>query len=455
MKIDTCKLKICIYYSVKERYTHSNTISSQFQYNYKYDNLVLIMRARYKNNYISKSKLSRFVIPVFLILLADGIMAYVFPVLAEQKLNSNTQMGIIMAFSSVAGIVMDLIIPQIFKSRSWKPMLVTGIALATLFPLLTHLASNHYPLILFTFASIVWGIYFEFIGFSQQDFVVTEEPKNEFSKAWGILSSGWDLTMIIAPILGAYLLKESENKLAVVVIGIQILALSLASLILKSPKNKSIIKETSEVKYFFKIVKEVKIIEILGEKIYPIVFLGFCVSLITSTYWTIGALFGVSLSENTAWLIIVLNSCAMLLGESLTIRLKIKTRKKFISQISVLIASLLLTSFFLNPSEPMIYIIITISAFFVGFAFPLNEAVYSDLSKRSKEAEMLLLSIARMTISFSYIIGPLVTGFLSDRIGYEHTFGAIGAICLIISIFLLIITPKKIHLPQKQLNDLV
>lgn len=393
-------------------------------------------------------------LPVLLVLFADGIMAYIFPILTEEKLNSNTQMGIIMALSSVAGITMDIFIPQIFKSRSWKSLLVIGIILAILFPVFTNLARNNYPFLLFTLASVIWGIYFEFIAFSQQDFIVTEEPKNFYSRDWGILSSGWDLTMIVAPIIGAYLIHESESKTTGIIVLIQLIALAFAIVLLRGPKHKSLVKETSEVQYFFKVVRQLKTMELLGERIYPIVLLGFCMSLITAIYWTIGALFGEKLSEDTAWLIIVLNSVAMLLGEGLIVRLKIKSRKKYISQLAVFTASILLCGFFLNPSEIIIYLIVVLSAFFVGFAFPLNEAVYSDLSGRSKEIEMVLLSIARMTVSFSYIIGPLIAGFLSDQIGYEHTFGAIGVICMLICVFLLLVTPRKIHLPQKQLSSL-
>ena len=90
-------------------------------------------------------------------------MSYYFPVILGNTLESNALVGVVMAASSIMGLVCDLIFPQLFKRKSWKFLLITGIILGISFPITTNLGRHFTAFIIFVLASVLWGIYFEFI----------------------------------------------------------------------------------------------------------------------------------------------------------------------------------------------------------------------------------------------------------------------------------------------------
>src|SRR6185369_17781218 len=105
-----------------------------------------------------------FLATIFLVLFADSIMSYYFPLVVESNLNSNTLVGIVMALSSMAGLACDLIFPQLFQRKTWKFLLIAGIFFAITFPISANLGIAFSSLIIFIIASILWGIYYEFLS---------------------------------------------------------------------------------------------------------------------------------------------------------------------------------------------------------------------------------------------------------------------------------------------------
>jgi predicted MFS family arabinose efflux permease len=74
--------------------------------------------------------------------------------------------------------------------------------------------------------------------------------------------------------------------------------------------------------------------------------------------------------------------------------------------------------------------------------------------KRAGHSQIYLLSLLRVNHSAAYLVAPVVSGILSDAMGYKSTFATIGLGAAIIALILFIITPKKIHLPQAALHEL-
>jgi hypothetical protein len=72
-----------------------------------------------KKTILTPRRIVLFCFPLFFIFLADSVMSYIFPILVAKTTQSNTILGIIMALSSLLGILCDFIFPQLLRNRSY------------------------------------------------------------------------------------------------------------------------------------------------------------------------------------------------------------------------------------------------------------------------------------------------------------------------------------------------
>ena len=136
-------------------------------------------------------------------------------------------------------------------------------------------------------------------------------------------------------------------------------------------------------------------------------------------------------------------------------KLNMKKFKKLTSQIFLAINAVLLLIFFIPDINPFIAMgIILVSSFFLALAAPLNDAAFSDLLTRLNEKMEHLVGIKKISYSIAYIIGPVLSGYLTENFGFQNTFAIIGLGLLILAVTLLSITPKKIRLPQTELSEI-
>jgi MFS family permease len=98
-------------------------------------------------------------------------------------------------------------------------------------------------------------------------------------------------------------------------------------------------------------------------------------------------------------------------------------------------------------------ILIFLASFFLSFAGPLNEAVYSDLIKRSGKYKDDLLGLSKANSSLAYIVTPVAVGILADNLSYSIVFSIIGTLTAIIGFILFVFAPKKLHLSISGLDD--
>jgi len=136
-------------------------------------------------------------------------------------------------------------------------------------------------------------------------------------------------------------------------------------------------------------------------------------------------------------------------------KFKFKKRKKLISQVNLLISSIsLVLIYLLRANLAIVVILFAINSLFVSIAWIFNEAVYSDLGKRSGENQYYLNGMERINDSLGFLIGPILIGFLADRMGYFSAFGIIGAVIGIISVILIVVTPRKIRIPHTEIAEI-
>lgn len=395
-----------------------------------------------------------FTLPIFFVFLADAMLSYIFPIAVESAFHSHFILGLIMSLSSLAGICCDFLFPLVFQKRSWRFMLLTGSFLALLFPVLTTLGSVYAAAGLFITASIIWGVYYEFLTFSEQIFIIAESKKQNYSQDWSLIYLLVQVSRIIGPVLGAYIIASNDHYSTLSVMVFQAVGICLAWYAVFTLKDsKNLVKaEPLPLKF----MKEAYYWRKLGRRVLPVIINTVTLVSVDALIATLGALFAIELFKGQAsldWLIIFIHSLAWLLSALILSRLVIPKGKKRISNTFLMLAGIILSLIELTRDPYLTVFIIFCACFFFAFSGPLNEAVFSDLLQRLGKNQVHLLGMSRMNASLSYIIAPVFVGFLADWMGYRSTFAMMGLIAALIGLILMLVTPTKLRLPQSEFKD--
>lgn len=410
---------------------------------------------------LGTSRFFLYILPLFFIFFADAILSYTFPIIAERYLGSNTLLGVVMALSSVAGITCDLLFPSLFRGTRWTLQLFMGIVLALLFSLSIHISVFFLPLFFAILASVVWGIYYEMLVFAEQEMVVSEEERQNYTRSWGILYATTLFTSVVGPIIGAQLLLQPIGVHTSTILLLQSIALCLSVLLLWFFKRKNARHATespdrkSSLQPLFEFLASIKHWRILWFAVLPAILMGITTEWIEATYWMLGGLFGQEINDggSFSWAIVLLYSAPFMIGSAILARINIAVGKKYWSQIALLVGGLILSGVpLVRENIPALYSLIFISSFFFAFASPLNDAVYSDLIDRVKGNKLYLVGLAKANSSVAYIVSPIVMGIIADSTGYYVAFGFLGFIAVGVALILLLMTPRKLRLPQTEIK---
>ncbi|MCA9386678.1 hypothetical protein KC669_01445 [Candidatus Dojkabacteria bacterium] len=403
----------------------------------------------------------KFLYPLFAILLADSILAYSFPIIVNNEVQSSIMLGIIMAVSSVIGIGMDLIIPKFFQKFTWKEFMILGIIVSIGYPIVIHIGTYSLSILMFMLGSVIWGIYFEFLAFAEQSFLVEEEKRADYTKDWGIIYAIWQFTALLSPILAAFLLAQSILYFSVSIVAIQICALLICYFLILRIRQEAIEERNKKIRSHartaIKFLTEISLFELLGSKILPVFLVGFFNTSLIALFWTIGGIYGEELTGSTenGWIILFLFNLGILLGTAFIIYRPINNNKMKSSQLFLMISALLLIpiSFFQNKELIVLFIgLMSISISVVG---PLNDSEFSDLAERNHDSEIYIMSLSRMMNSLAYVVAPLLAGILAEYVSYENVFSLFGVLIFLMTLFIYFRSPNKIRLPEKRINEII
>ncbi|HRN85727.1 MAG TPA: MFS transporter [Candidatus Dojkabacteria bacterium] len=413
------------------------------------------LHPKLKNVSIPRSPLNIFFLSFFLIIIADGTMSYVFPIVVEDSLSSNTLMGIIMALSSITGLICDFIFPSLISRKNSKQLLIACALMALLFPVLSYFGELFNLVGFFVLASIAWGVYYEFLAFSQQNYIIESDKTKNFTKDWGLLAVLISMMEVIAPILGSTLLVA--GGLAYPVAVLLMLSVALVILMLQESKSEEDVEIKSVSRELVKLIKEFKMWDLLYGRVWQVLLVSFVLQSVFATYWTFGGLFGQQLvgEEGMDWIVIVLYAIPSLIASLLLSKFMIKKNKKKLTQIFLIFGGLILTMLvFARESVYLTGLLILLSSLMFAFAYPLNNAVFSDLGARLGKEKNHLFGMMNAIGSLAFIMIPIALGVLSDTFGYIYAFAFTGAFSMIAGTLLIIKTPRKIRLPQKEIQSM-
>lgn len=380
-------------------------------------------------------------------------MSYVSPIFIESQVNSAFIMGLIFSFSSVVGIICDVLFPKLFTNQPHYFFLKATLLSAVIFPLVYLLFPNH--ILTFLIAMGVWGVYYELNLFSSFHFVHTYTDITNHSKTWNIISAIQSSAYAIAPIVAVELLTFGFTINFLFVCFLLGIAVILALLF-----RKKIVKKDVEISLHKPQKKswttEFKIWHILLPKVWHLLLLQIALTAIDAGFWTIGTLLSQEMSMQHkfgGFLITAYIAPAILVGFIFG-KITIISHKKKLALITSAIAGGLFATYYFLESVLLLIGITAIASIFTGIAVPQLRAVFEDYISRLKDKNNEMIGLQGSSSSLAYVIGPIIATFLASVTGYKSAFSILGVILAVIALGLLFIIPKKIKMPQSELEAL-
>lgn len=393
---------------------------------------------------------------LFFVYLGDGILSDWVPSFVQSSTHSSLVMGLIISFSSMVGFGADLVFPEILKNFKTKKLILMGIGTSLIFSGVLLWTINRPLLVLFLVAMAVWGLYYEFLGFGGQQFVAESVPMVSRSGAWAVLGIFKSLAYFFGPIMGSYIaLNKGDNE--TVLTAASSVVIGYLIWIFWGKGNGDTSKKIEQVTNVdrFSIWKEIKHWKSLAEHVWPVLVLSIAMGLVDATFWTTGTVLSDTLATQH-WLggmFLPFYTLPMVVVGVVVAKWGIYKGKKKIAEIFMLIAGILLTCIVLGNSIYFMLLISLLTGTSLAIAWPLTDAVYSDITERMGRSGKHMMGLSSSTLSLAYILGPVLAGFIAQLVGEKLTFSVVGIFMSLVAICLLLVTPKKLRLPQVEIQS--
>ena len=388
---------------------------------------------------------------LFFVYLGDGILSDWVPSFIQSSMNSSLLMGLVISFSSIVGFGADLIFPELLKNLKTKKLILMAIGTSLIFGGVLLWAIRWPILILFLISMAVWGLYYEFLGFGGQQFVSESVPVASRSGAWAILGVFRSLAYFLGPIIGSYVaLNQGDSETVWVAVG-SVMIGCLLWFFWGRDRNESVSAEQVER---FSILKEIKHWKALAEHVWPVLLISLVMGVVDATFWTTGTVLSDSLAVKN-WLggmFLPFYTLPMVVVGVIVAKWGIYRGKKKMAEIFMLISGILLSCMPLGNSIYFFLLVSFLTGTALSIAWPLTDAVYSDITSRMGQGGKHMMGLSSSTLSLAYIVGPVLAGLIAQMVGEKMTFSVVGIMMSMVAIVLLLVTPKKLRLPQTEIQ---
>jgi len=389
---------------------------------------------------------------MFFAYLGDAILSDWVPSYMQEVMKSALLMGIVMSFSSVIGFLSDLLFPQLLRKFDSRKLMLMSILTSLFFGVVLWGTLIWPVVILFLVAMAIWGVYYEFLNFGTSEFVSVSIPAVSRSAVWAIMGVFRSIAYFIGPILGSWLALSHGNK-SVLIVSVGAVCVSLVIwFFVGSDRNVRVGDEVVPEKV--NVWMEMKHWVTLFEYVWPVLTISFMLGLMDSTFWTTGTVLSDKLALEAWWggMFLPFYTLPMIFVGFLVAKWGIYKGKKKMAEVFLLVAGLSLSFlYFANVTFAFLLVSLMVGAA-SSVVWPLTDAVYSDIVARMKSEGKHMIGLSVSMISVAYIVGPILVGILSEKWGEKMTFVIVGVVVAIVALFLLKVTPKKIRMPESEIQ---
>lgn len=407
--------------------------------------------------HIRKLKISPLIVfstIIFLISLHDGIMSYVSPVILNSKLQDPFLVGLILSSSSLFGMFFNFTIATFYDYKDYRFFIPRMLFFALLFPTIYLILPNNY--IPFVLAMLVWSVYYEFRNYSKYNFVHEFLPPQKNADAWSVMQMFQSASYMIGPAIAVFLIAKNLTAPLYASITIVTTSILLYTLFIKfyaKPKPKT---ENEPKGSFNDVIKQLKTFKILFKKLWALITFNFTIALLDVSFWTIGVLHAENLRQVHdlgSFFMIVYGFPAIFVG-FITPHIYQKLGKKRTAFISAILAGLSVISVGLTEHIYFILISVFFASIFSTITFILICATFEDYVTRIDEEENDIVSMSQFSINLAYTIGPIALGFISRMYSFGTAFVVTGIVLIFSAILSILVVPRKIRMPRKELSEI-
>lgn len=373
------------------------------------------------------------------------------PSFVQASVNSPLLMGLVISFSSIIGFGADLVFPQLLKQVKTRKLILMAIGASLIFSGILLWTIVWPYLILFLMAMAVWGVYYEFLGFSGAQFVAESVPAMARSGAWAIMGVFRSLAYFLGPIIGSYVaINKGDNETVWVAVFCVLIGYVIWIMMGRSSKPSG----TLEVVEKINIVQEIRRWKTLFIHVWPVLTISVIMGLIDATFWTTGTVLSDNLARESWWggMFLPLYMLPMVLIGVVVARWGIYKGKKKMAEIFMLLAGLFLACIGAVDAIWLLLLVSLLTGSALSIAWPLTDAVYSDIINRMRKEGKHMVGLSSSTLSLAYIVGPILAGGITQMVGEKMTFSVMGIFMALAAIILLLVTPKKLRLPQEEIQ---
>lgn len=402
------------------------------------------------------SPFNSFAIIIMFITLGDALMAYTVPIYLDGVLHNTFLMGLVMATSSATGLLFDFLVSKKFRTKNYKYFMHTTFIFAILFPMALLFLPPH--LVFIVIAMAFWGIYFETKIYAEFHFIDHHVPKDEYSKSWGLVSvlnsSAYFFGSLVATLIISYSLKFTFAT-ALILFGLTYLIFSLLAIKKESAKSDSLEESHGITNLSFR--QTFRVWKTLLGKIWPLWVFNFVITLVDAAFWTVGIIFSEQMRgiHPAGGLIITAYMFPPIFMGFFLPKITANIGKKKTAFISALFAAVFVLLFGLASDVYLLILLVFSGSVFLSIANPALYAVYEDYVSRLGKFNNDMIGLEQTASSVGYVIGPLLAGGIAATAGVQHTFVFTGALLLVTSLVCLLVVPRKIRMPQKELAETI
>ncbi len=414
-----------------------------------------IFREKHSSIFLKITPFILFCVIIGLITGADSLMSYTTPIYLEEVLGNEISMGLVLAFSSIIGFICDFLFSKFLREKTFIFFLSATLICAMTFPLiLQHLP----PLIPFLMlATGIWGIYYETLAFSNYDYIKRTFELERHEVAWGNLTMIKSVAWTFGPLAASSLLLLGYHRVYEVVVVVLFFAAILSLILAKKYHPQIKANQPSKIaKPKISFGQELIIWRVLLTRVWPLCLFVLVMYLVDATFWSIGTLFAQQIHSVSGWegLFLTLYSLPSIVFSGLAAKAARPFGKKRIAFILGIFSGLALLVMGVMNTFATIIVSMTVFSSLFAITWPEINATFENYIERLDGFGIDLIGLKNSIGSLSYVIGPVLAGVLATLVGNQLSFALMGLLLLFTSIALLFIVPRKIRMPQQQLEEI-
>lgn len=388
---------------------------------------------------------------IFFWALFDASFSYIVPIAIVHAGYSKTFMGVILGSSSVFGAGFDYVLSSVVRNTHFRRIYLAMLAICAICPLL--LWQGHALWILVS-AMACWGLYYDLSNFGNLDFVSRKARVYDHSRYFGILWVFRSLGYTIGPLLIGIIIDANFSLRPFlslwVLLAISAILFFVLTIISRHSANEYLPSRIRSLKEFPSSKSEIILWIRIVRYLYPVLLLTSYFWIYDAFFWTIGPLISSTLPIVGKVNGIFVTSYVLpffVFGFLVSLMNK-RLGKKHTAQIFGIFAGIVLMSLFILKSSELTLLAVLIASGFVAFCIPSLNAAYADYVQENPFLEKEIQALQDFFTNLAYIIGPIIAGYLADRVGNLSSFGVLGLLGIATNLTLFFITPHHITLKK-------